>query len=289
MRYPKHIILDVSKPNLTNTNDYWVNKYRSSFARDEYFNTSLNVMKPFSPSSKSITSLKTSTTSFKTSYFNQSTKLLGDTAAKESSLLWTLFDINFLKREKLYTKLKYSRSPAYDIVSGGVAALFAGFIGSLISEKFGIELVDSGDFYTFFMYVVFLCFSLRPLIKILSKESTLWNFASPKFLLNYFYVAVTLLFRLVSDVTTIVNKKFRGFKLSVFTTVGSVQNSPIVSQLLSTSTAKFFLSSPYFNSFSNFLSGYLSVLNTQESDDELRPFLTFFKNVILFSCWTLFI
>ena len=56
----------------------------------------------------------------------------------------------------MYTKLKYSRSPQSDIVSGGVAALFAGFLGFLISEKFGIELVDSGDFYTFFMYIVFL-------------------------------------------------------------------------------------------------------------------------------------
>jgi hypothetical protein len=59
----------------------------------------------------------------------------------------------------LYTKLKYSRSPAYDIVSGGVAALFAGFLGFLISEKFGIELVDSGDFYIFFMYTTFLLFT----------------------------------------------------------------------------------------------------------------------------------
>lgn len=81
-----------------------------------------------------------------------------------------MFDINFLKREKIYTKLKYSRSPAYDIVSGGVAALFAGFIGFLISEKFGIELVDSGDFYTFFMYGVFLTFSTRPLLKLMNQN-----------------------------------------------------------------------------------------------------------------------
>ena len=46
-------------------------------------------------------------------------------------------------------------------------------IGFLISEKFGIELVDSGDFYTFFMYCVFLIFSIRPLLKIISKEGTI--------------------------------------------------------------------------------------------------------------------
>ena len=56
----------------------------------------------------------------------------------------------------MYTKLKYSRSPQYDIVSGGVAALFSGFLGFLISEKFGIELVDSGDFYIALMYFIFL-------------------------------------------------------------------------------------------------------------------------------------
>lgn len=77
-----------------------------------------------------------------------------------------LFDINYIKREKIYTKLKYSRSPQYDIVSGGIAALLSAFIGFLISEKFGYELPDSGDFYIVFMYIVFLCFSLRPLVKL---------------------------------------------------------------------------------------------------------------------------
>jgi hypothetical protein len=70
---------------------------------------------------------------------------------------------NFLRKERLYTKLKYSRSPAYDIVSGGSAALLAGFLGFLISEKFGFELVDSGDFYYGFMYIVFIAFSVKPL------------------------------------------------------------------------------------------------------------------------------
>ena len=38
-------------------------------------------------------------------------------------------NINFIKKEKLYTKLKYSRTPQYDIVSGGIAALLSGFLG----------------------------------------------------------------------------------------------------------------------------------------------------------------
>lgn len=75
-------------------------------------------------------------------------------------------NVNFLRKERLYTKLKYSRSPAFDIVSGGAAALLAAFIGFLISEKFGYELVDSGDFYYLFMYLVFASFALRPLVTV---------------------------------------------------------------------------------------------------------------------------
>jgi hypothetical protein len=78
------------------------------------------------------------------------------------------FDMNFIKRESLYTKLKYSRSPAYDIVSGGAAAFLAAFIGFLVSEKFGIELVDSGDFYIAFMFAVFAGLALKPFMRILS-------------------------------------------------------------------------------------------------------------------------
>lgn len=281
MRYPKHIILDVSKPNLTNTSGYWVNKYRSSFTRDEYFNTSLNVIKSLSPSLKSRASLRTSTTSFRTTNSNLSVKILMNDVPKEASLLWTLFDINFLKREKLYTKLKYSRSPAYDIVSGGVAALFAGFIGSLISEKFGIELVDSGDFYTFFMYTVFLCFSLRPLIKILSKESTLWNFASPKFLTNYFYTLVVLLLRSITKLISDLNKKLRSFKLYIFYTVWGTPNPSSLNSVVPTFAAKLM------KIFNYVLPQSSNPLHIGESDDELRPFTTLLKNSTLFFFWLL--
>jgi hypothetical protein len=118
-----------------------------------------------------------------------------NTSVRSNSLLGSLFDINFLKREKLYTKLKYSRSPQYDIVSGGVAALFSGFLGFLISEKFGIELVDSGDFYTFFMYCVFLSFSLRPLVKILNKEDSYWGVLSYKHLFDYLTTIIIFILR----------------------------------------------------------------------------------------------
>jgi hypothetical protein len=69
----------------------------------------------------------------------------------------------------MYTKLKYSRTPQYDIVSGGSAALFAGFLGFLICEKFGFELIDSGDFYFLFMYVVFISFFGRVFLKLMTQ------------------------------------------------------------------------------------------------------------------------
>jgi len=106
----------------------------------------------------------------------------GTTAAPNSTaaLLNTLFDINFLRKERMYTKLKYSRCPQYDIVSGGVAALLAGFIGFLITEKFGIELVDSGDFYMALMYAVIFGLALRPLLKVMNKGTSLIDLVSLK-------------------------------------------------------------------------------------------------------------
>ena len=65
----------------------------------------------------------------------------------QPSHLRNLINTNFLRKERIYTKLKYSRTPGYDIVSGGAAVILAGFLGFLVSEKFGIELPDSGDFY----------------------------------------------------------------------------------------------------------------------------------------------
>lgn len=190
MRYPTHIILDITKPTSSNTTSSWTTSYKNFISKNQSFVPTLTTLSNLKISNKSVLNTTFSTTNLKTSSpillsKNQST-------TKPNSLLWSLFDINFLKKEKMYTKLKYSRSPQYDIVSGGVAALFSGFLGFLISEKFGIELVDSGDFYTFFMYIVFLCFSLRPFVKILSKHDTVYHFFSLKFLLNYLHTLFIL-------------------------------------------------------------------------------------------------
>jgi hypothetical protein len=115
------------------------------------------------------------------------------TPAYKTNLLWSLFDINFLRKERIYTKLKYSRVPQYDIVSGGAALLFGGFLGFLICEKFGFELIDSGDFYFLFMYVVFLCFSLRLFFRIMDGENSSWNVISLKWLIYFYLTLITLI------------------------------------------------------------------------------------------------
>lgn len=194
MRYPNHIILDVVKFNNTNITSNWTSSYKSFLTKKTHINNTLCVLNNIKLSSKSITNLNTSTVQMKSSVTIPMLKTSNPSQKKSTSLLWSLFDINFLKKEKIYTKLKYSRSPQYDIVSGGVAALFAGFLGFLISEKFGIELVDSGDFYTFFMYIVFLCFATRPFFRILSKKNTLYHFISLKYLIDYIYTIIFLIF-----------------------------------------------------------------------------------------------
>ena len=172
MKYPKHILLDVvSSANSTTT----------SWRR--YDQTPLNNL------SLTNTNLTLNRTKFVS--YQQESLPTHAVLARESSRT-ALFDINFLRKEKLYTKLKYSRCPQYDIVSGGFAALLAGFVGFLISEKFGIELVDSGDFYIVFMYAVFLVFSLRPLLLSYSKHGTPYNPISLKYLFT-FMVDITIL------------------------------------------------------------------------------------------------
>ncbi len=78
-------------------------------------------------------------------------------------------------------------------MSGGFAAILAGFIGFLISEKFGIELVDSADFYNALMYGVFGAFSIRPLLRVYSKDETPYSPISLKYLLLFIHDLVVLL------------------------------------------------------------------------------------------------
>lgn len=173
MKYPKHIILDLYTPETPLVTHAWEYEFIRRTKR-RYRNSPLSL-------------LSTS----RTAKITLSTPSIPE-ALYSNSLTMSKFDINFLRKEKIYTKLKYSRCPQYDIVSGGFAAIFAGFIGFLISEKFGIELVDSGDFYIAFMYGVFAAFSLRPLIRIYSKDDTPYTPVSLRYLLVFITEVIIL-------------------------------------------------------------------------------------------------
>jgi hypothetical protein len=116
---------------------------------------------------------------------------------KSLNTWFNLVNINFLRKERLYTKLKYSRSPAYDIVSGGAAAILAGLLGFLISEKFGFELVDSGDFYYLFMYAVFVSFSVRPLLVVAEANKSFWNVFSIKRVIKFYTTLILNFFKTI--------------------------------------------------------------------------------------------
>lgn len=178
MRYPKHLILDLKTSN--NVLPYLGCSEGA---------TRLPVLLKLNSNARAAYSTPLHTTDNLTSSLR---KNLNNQADSTQSLTLSLFNIHFIRKEKLYTKLKYSRCPQYDMVSGGFAALLAGFVGFLISEKFGIELVDSGDFYNAFMYGVFACFSLRPLLRVYSKDDTPYNPLSLKYLLLFILDLVKL-------------------------------------------------------------------------------------------------
>ena len=83
------------------------------------------------------------------------------------------FNFYFLRKEVLYTKLKYSRVPQFDTSSGAVASLISGFYGFLVCERFGFELLDSGDFLFTVMYLVFLFFFTILFFKTVNTEFNL--------------------------------------------------------------------------------------------------------------------
>jgi len=259
MKFPNHIILDISKPILSNSNQYWIFKYVFSLKQncikltdnlvyhkkfisqkeDLFLNKIMKNQKKYTIRynfTNAAVFLNTKEKNFYKKVFeprlkvkhrlleskaigkeiydflknpkkkydektlkrlvkNFSFKLI--TPIFKSNNLWSLFDINFLRKEKMYTKLKYSRVPQYDIVSGGAAALFAGFLGFLICEKFGFELVDSGDFYFLFMYLVFLFFFCRLFLRIMDGEESSWNILSLKWLIHFYKSLIILLLKLL--------------------------------------------------------------------------------------------
>lgn len=95
-----------------------------------------------------------------------------------SQFLITYYQIYFIKKESFYTKLKYSRVAQFDISSGACAALLSSFYGFLICEKFGFELIDSGDFLYFILYIILFSLVIINFLKILDGNVNLTFFIS---------------------------------------------------------------------------------------------------------------
>lgn len=87
------------------------------------------------------------------------------------------FNIFFLRKERIYTKLKYSRVPQFDTSSGAIASLLAALLGFLITEKFGFELIDSGDFYLIIMYLIFLVIIVKVYINTININNNIFLFS----------------------------------------------------------------------------------------------------------------
>lgn len=191
MKFPSYILLDINKSSNKFTSSYWISKFLIFKNEKNLINFLFNPEfllrknKNFINKRSALVSIKNVT------FINYSNSWLKN------------FNIIFLRKEKMYTKLKYSRVPQYDIVSGGVAAIFAGFLGFLICEKFGFELIDSGDFYFVFMYVVFLCYFIRLFVKLFSINTYLWNPVSPKWLINYI---LTIFSFILKKIKKLINK-----------------------------------------------------------------------------------
>lgn len=105
------------------------------------------------------------------------------------------FILFLMKKEFLYTKLKYSRVPQVDIASGASAGLLAGLLGFIVTEKFGFELLDSGDFYTLLMYLGILILILRLFIKSyndVKSDTNVWNILFNVF--NYYISIINIIY-----------------------------------------------------------------------------------------------
>ena len=85
----------------------------------------------------------------------------------------SFYRIFLFKQEVFYTKLKYSRVPQFDTSSGAAASFTSGFYGFLVCEKFGFELVDSGDFLFVVIYLFLMVLLVSMVLAMSNVTSTI--------------------------------------------------------------------------------------------------------------------
>ena len=196
MKYPNHLVLDLKLHRLPTNQPYWTISYLNC----------LKFRRPF------LYLFRKKGLKFKKNFmFSLKNYKKTPLNYKSNWNIFQIFNICFIRKEKIYTKLKYSRCPQYDTVSGGLAAFLSAFIGFLICEKFGLELLDSGDFYILFMYQVFIFFSLRPFLKIVSRGGLLNNIFSLKLLYTYIYDNFILFLNVLNSIGGFYYKLFLNF------------------------------------------------------------------------------
>jgi hypothetical protein len=97
-----------------------------------------------------------------------------------SSVLILDEDDSLRKLQIPHNKLKYTRTPSFDIVSSGIAALFSAFLGAMICDKFGMELLDSGDFFTLYIFCISLLLPLNAILSVMTlTDETFSPFLKP--------------------------------------------------------------------------------------------------------------
>lgn len=193
MRLPNHIVLDFYTNNNNNTVKYWPTYVIEGSGSIPLFLNNQFIVEKLSNNNFSnikIFRIKKYNLDYNVKNLQNLLQLVNtpkkNNKSSKISTLINSINIIFLRKEPIYTKLKYSRTAAYDIVGGGSALFLAGLLGFLVSEKFGIELVDSGDFYYLFMYVVFLAFAIRPLLTVINPKHSLIHALNVKAILEFY-------------------------------------------------------------------------------------------------------
>ena len=111
MKYPNHIILDVKSSPILPSNHYWVNSYQTLTNKNLL---DVNLLLNYSSLKNSLNLLPFSSLQIVSTFHqSQSFKTTTNTISQASSLTWSLFNINFLRKEIFtnHSHLKQLQTP----------------------------------------------------------------------------------------------------------------------------------------------------------------------------------